>query len=379
MGHALGNNYGKFYGFQSKPVWLDLQFQVNAADTGGLGVTAVKGQGVSNVFMHTSQTAGKGPNGYLNPNPATGIVLVQLAYSYTRAYCTNYRITAPVTGSNLAINASALTAHQPYQITAVGHATAGAATIAPVADVSGSLASTWFSLYDAYGNTFIIWFSVAGVGSPPSLGPAAVFGTQGLHYVQQSISTGDTAATIGTDLATTIAALPSGISGVFSFTATGTTTVTVTSTGTGLQLAGVPSDGVIPTGFTFALTEYTTNLQDWQGVGLPKGLVPTVGQSFIATATGYSTGGGSTGTVKAIGVSGITALEVIGDENLSMFPVAQGGSPNVGGWLMAQFLAPTVSGSAYDTPMIPTAPADTSIVKMTLLLEQAARVGGNNE
>src|SRR5579872_3958981 len=242
MGHALGNNYGKFYGFQSKPVWLDLQFQVSSSDTNGLGIAAgsLKGQGVENVFMHTSQTAGKGPNGYLNPNPATGIVLIQLAYSYTRLYCPNHSITSPVSGGTIAINGSALTVGQPYQINSVGNATAGACTIAPVADVSGSLASTWFSLFDAYGNTFIIWFSVSGVGTRPSLGPAAADGAVGLHYVQQSISTNDTAATIGTDLATTIAALPSGISGVYSFTTSGSTTVTCTTTGTGLQLAGAP-------------------------------------------------------------------------------------------------------------------------------------------
>src|SRR5580698_5343943 len=192
MGDARGNNFGKFYSFQSKPVLLDLQFQVAPADTGGLGVLAgsVKGQGVENVFMHTSTTPGKGPNGYLNPNPAAGYALIQLKYNYQRAYCTNKRISAPLTGSNLAINASALTAGIPYQITAVGHGAAGAATIAPVADVSGSLASTWFSLYDAYGNTFIIWFSVSGVGSAP----VGVNGT----LVQQTISSGATAATIGT-------------------------------------------------------------------------------------------------------------------------------------------------------------------------------------
>lgn len=386
MSHALGNNFGKFYSFQSKPVLLDLNFIVDSANGNGLGVRSVKGQGVENVFMHTSSTPAKGPNGYLNPNPAVGFALVQLAYNYHRIYGGAYNINSPLAGGNLAINASALTIGNPYVIVSVGAGTAGAATIQPVADSSGSLASKYFLLFDAYGNTFCIWFSVSGVGSAPLLGPQAAFGTQGFHYVQQSISTNDTAATIGADLVTTIAALPSGISGVFSFTAAGTTTVTVTST-TSTPLAGIPQDGASPlaSGFTFALTKFLTNIQDWQGVGVPAGVLPAVGVSFIATATGISTGGGSTGLVKVPGVSGIFQVETIGDPNLSLHPNSLGvngqvgPSSQVGGWVLVQFLAPTVSGSAYDTPMIPTAPADNSVISFQMLLEQGARVGGNNE
>lgn len=366
MGNALGNNYGKFYSFQSKPVLLDLQFIVNSSDTAGLGVTNVQGQGVKNVFMHTSATPGKS-NGYLNPNPAVGICLIELAYNYNRTYASDIRIVAPLTGSAIAINSTAMTIGQPYQILTVGVGAAGAGTIAPVADVSGSLASTWFRLYDSYGNTFIIWFSVSGVGAAP----IGVSGT----LVQQSISTGATAATIGAALVTTISNLPSGISGVNSFTATGTTTVTVTSTTT-QPLAGAPADGLIATGFTFALTVFTTNLQDWQHVGVPPGIVPAIGVPFIATATGYSTNGGSTGTVSAIGVSGIETVETIGFDNLTINPIPMGGSANSGGWLMLQFLAPT---SSSVTTLIPTAPANTSLVKMTILLEGGTRVGGNKE
>ena len=368
MGHSLGNNYGKSYSFLSKPVSLDLNFVVDQANGNGLGVRSVKGQGVENVFMHTSTTAGKGPNGYLNPNPAVGLALVQLAYNYNRIYAGPLNIISPLTGSNVAINATALTIGQPYVIVSTGHGAAGTVTIAPVADVSGSLASTWFSLYDGYGNTFIIWFSVSGVGTAPT----GVYGT----LVQQSISTNDTAATIGTDLAITIAALPSGVSGVFSFTATGTTTVTVVSTAN-TPIAGTPADGVIPTGFTFATTKSTTNLTDWQKVGVPKGVVPNVGVSFIATATGYTTGGASTGLVKAVGVSNILCTETIGDPNQSLAPIPMGGSPNVGGWFLFQFLAPTLTSTTiFNNPMIPTAPADNSVISLTLYLEGGTRVGG---
>lgn len=362
MGHALGNNYGKFYSFLSKPVELDLSFVVDSTNGNGLGVRSVKGQGVKNVYMHTSATPAGG-----NPNPAVGLALIQLSYDYARNYGGPINFASPVTGSNLAINASALTVGQPYVIVSVGSGAAGVTTIAPVADSAGSLASTWFRLYDNYGNTFIIWFSVSGVGSAP----VGVSGT----LVQQTISSGATAAQVGAALAITIAALPSGVSGVFSFTATGTTTVTVTST-QNLPLAGPAADGAIATGFTFALTKYTTNLTDWQKVGVPPGVVPAVGVSFIAIATGYSTGGGSTGLVKAVSVSGITCAEIIGDPNLSIAPIAMGGSPNVGSWILIQLLGAT---SSSVTTLIPTAPADGTVISMSMLLEQAARVGGNNE
>lgn len=375
MGHALGNNYGKFYSFQSKPVILDLQFQVNKADTSGTGITlgSLKGQGVSSVFMQSSVTPAAA-NPFVNSTSA-GYAQINLAYNYARAYCLDYRISSPVTGSALAINGSALTIGLPYQIITVGAGASGTATIAPVADVSGSLASTWFSLFDSYGNTFIIWFNVSGVGSAPNLGVQAPFGTQGLHYVQQSIATNATAATIGAALVTTIAALPSGISGVSSFTASGSTTVTVTSTAA-RPIAGPPADGVIATGFTFAIGNFQTNDNDWRQVGLPPGVQAAVGAGFIATKTGFSTGGGSSGTVKALTNSGIITMEVLADMNLSISPQPVGPSAHVGGQMLIQFLGAT---SSSVTTLIPTAPADTSLVKMKILLEQAARVGGNQE
>lgn len=365
MGHNLGNNYGKFYSFLSKPMLLDLNFTVDSTNGNGLGVRSVKGQGVANVFMHTSATPGKGPNGTLNPNPAVGYALIELEYNYTRLNGLQVGLDSPLAGSNIAINGSALTIGNPYIIVSPGHATAGTVTIAPVADVSGSLAGKYLSLYDGYGNTFIIWFSVSGVGSAPT----GVSGT----LVQQTITSGSSAATIGAALVLTIENLPSGIAGVSSFTASGTTTVTAVSTQVNPQgpVSGPPQDGAAPlaTGFTLAQTEYTTNLRDWQGVGLPPGVLPTVGTAFIATATGYSTGGGSTGLVQAPSVSGITSIELIGDANQSLAPIPMGGSPNTGGMILIQLL----NGST------PTAPTNGTVVGCMAYLEGAARVGGNQQ
>lgn len=366
MSNPLGNNGGRFYSSLVKPVLVECSFVVDATNTNGLGISSLKGALVRDVFMYTSASAGRGNNGLLNPMAHTqsqGYALIQLKNNYAKYLGGFNGLVSPISGSPVAINGSALTVGSAYQILTVGHATAGAVTIAPVADSSGSLASTWFSLYDAYGNTFIIWFSVSGVGSAP----VGVSGT----LVQQSIATGDTASTIGTALAVTIAALPSGISGVFSFTAAGTTTVTVTSTATNPfgPLPGGPADGVIPTGFTFAVTKFNSNLTNWQTVGLPKGVVPAIGASFIALATGQSTGGGSTGTVSATGISGVSSVEIYGNPNQSLSPIPMGGSPNRGAWLMVQFLAPT---SASVTTLIPVKPTDATVVEMSFYLESSS-------
>lgn len=447
MANAIGNSGGRMYSFAGQPVLIDCSFIVDAANGNGLGIRTLKGQGVKNVFMHTSSTPAT-HRGYLNPNPAVGYALIQLDSNYNRYLGGFSGFASPVTGSALAINASALTAHVPYIITSVGSGPSGVATIAPVADSSGSLAGTYFMLYDSYGNSFCIWFSVSGVGSQPNLGPAALFGKPGLQYVQQTISSGATAAQIGTALVLTIENLPSGINGVFSFTATGTTTVTVTST-LAAPLAGIPQDGNqviassnsqpvpiyftifsgsatsgsiwtdgsgnlytvsatissqtllkttgvqapanasgvltfvsgsgattnltysaavagLATGFTFALTTYNTNLNCWTGVGVPVGVTPAVGVSFIATSVGVSTGGGSSGTVEAVGVSGIGSIEVVGNPNVSFAPQPVGGSAHVGAWILVQLLAPT--SSSVTTP-IPTAPASGTTIGLSFYVD----------
>lgn len=442
MANAIGNNGGRIFSFGSQPVLIDCNFIVDSSNGNGLGIRGLKGQGVKNVFMHTSSTPGR-HRGYTNPNPASGYALIQLTSNYNRYLGGFSGFVSPTTGSPLNIDASdaALTAGVPYIISSVGAGPKGAATIAPVADVAGSLASKYFMLYDGYGNAFCIWFSVAGVGSAPNLGPAVLAGQRGLQYVQQSIASGATAATIGAALVLTIQNLPSGVSGVFSFTAAGTTTVTVTST-LNAPLAGIPQDGttVIPeqgpsvpitftvtsasatagaiytdgsghlytvsatiasgttlkasgvgtpigsslskvsgtgdasitfsaavtgyaTGFGFALTVSDSNLGDWNGVGLPPGLIPTVGQSFVATSTGA---GASTGQVIAAGVSGVNSIEVIGDPNLSFAPMPSGGSGHVGSWILIQFLGPTNSST---TTQIPKAPAAGSVVGLSFYVD----------
>lgn len=117
-------NRGHFYVPHVTPVLVDCAFNVQPADSGGLGITGLVGQGVKNVFMHTSQTPGSN-NGVTNPNPANGVILIQLADNFSRLYGAFYDIRSPLTGSGVLVTAAGalLTVGQAYVITVVGTTT----------------------------------------------------------------------------------------------------------------------------------------------------------------------------------------------------------------------------------------------------------------
>jgi len=84
----------------------------------------------------------------------------------------------------------------------------------------------------------------------------------------------------------------------------------------------------------------TTTTANWQTVGLPQGLTPAVGVSFVATASTSITG---SGTVGLPGVATATQVCVIGDPNLSLnnSNIAQ----NAGAQIIVQFSTLTPSGT----------------------------------
>jgi hypothetical protein len=297
---------------------------------------------------------------------AAGLIWVQLDNNYNRYLGGFSGFVSPTTGNAISIASGAnLTIGSPYIVASVGAGPKGAATIAPVADSSGSLAGTWFTLPDGYGQVFTVYYIVNGVGAAPKV--------PGTILVPINLATNASADTITTALSTALVALPSTVTGVYSFTCSGGGGATLTYTSTLTQpLPGPAQDSAtLPTGSTFAVTVSDTNLQDWQAVGLPKGLTPTVGQSFVASATGA---GASTGTAIAVGTSGISVIEICGDPNQSLAPMPQGGSPNTGGWILVQCLAPTPTTVdsvplVAVTPMVPTAPANNSVVGMCFYVD----------
>jgi len=85
------------------------------------------------------------------------------------------------------------------------------------------------------------------------------------------------------------------------------------------------------------------SLAKWQSIGLPVGVTPAVGVSFVATAVG-SGSNVLTSRVQVPNPSGIYGVEVVGNPN-TMYSSNIGA--NGGAWLLAQFLAPTFTAGAY--------------------------------
>lgn len=116
-------NRGHLYSPHVTPVLADGNWVVDNTNGNGLGVRNVKGQAIQNVFMHTTATPGLGLNGVLNPNPAPGVILIQLADNYTRGYGGFTTIVSPLSGTSITVSAGTLTLGTVYVITSVGTST----------------------------------------------------------------------------------------------------------------------------------------------------------------------------------------------------------------------------------------------------------------
>jgi len=129
MAHRNFANGGKMYAMHVKPVMIDCNFVVDSSNGNGLGIRSLKGPMVQNVFMHTSSTPGAGnsnpatPNiSITNPNPESGVIVIQLQDNYNRIFNGYNAIVSPASGSAVKIDNSALTVGHPYIITTVGDA-----------------------------------------------------------------------------------------------------------------------------------------------------------------------------------------------------------------------------------------------------------------
>lgn len=99
----------------------------------------------------------------------------------------------------------------------------------------------------------------------------------------------------------------------------------------------------------------TSTAANWQALGLPVGIAPAVGVSFIATSSSAGTGTGVVEVPLATG-AGVGSLQIIGDPN-------QTSSPSSGGaQIICQLLSPT--NSSTTTP-VATAPAAGTVIGMT--------------
>lgn len=129
-------------------------------------------------------------------------------------------------------------------------------------------------------------------------------------------------------------------------------------TGSPISISG---SSVLTVGIPYVITSVgTSTTANWQAVGLPVGLTPTVGQSFLSTVTG---GGSGTGTVEASGVSGIDHIEVVGDPNQSIAPIGYNvGVSADGSWFILKCID---AGSV-------TAPADNTAISLAFYLSNSS-------
>lgn len=120
-------SYARGFGLNGKSIYMNVampklvmaNFVVDPTNGDGLGIRSLKSNGyIENIFMHTSATPGSN-NGHLNPNPASGIAVVQFKNNFNKYLGGFSGFVSPVTGGAL----TATVANASYIITALGTAT----------------------------------------------------------------------------------------------------------------------------------------------------------------------------------------------------------------------------------------------------------------
>jgi len=105
----------------------------------------------------------------------------------------------------------------------------------------------------------------------------------------------------------------------------------------------------------------------WHAIGVPAGVTPAVGVSFIAASNG-GTGNTLTSRVQtaADAGSGIFSIETVGDPNLSIAPV-----PTANQGFGAQFILECRKDSSADAPTV-AAPADGTVISLSFYLSDSS-------
>ncbi len=145
MANRNFSNGGKIYAMETKPVLVQMSFQVDA--TAALGISNLKGPLVSNVFMHSTHAT---PSTLPQANPAAGYIVIQLQDNYNRLLSgIEAIIQSPLSGSSLLVASAGLTVGLPYVITILGSTTTAAwhalgvpAGVSPAVGVSFVAAAT---------------------------------------------------------------------------------------------------------------------------------------------------------------------------------------------------------------------------------------------
>lgn len=112
--------------------------------------------------------------------------------------------------------------------------------------------------------------------------------------------------------------------------------------------------------YTIVALGTATNAQ-WQAVGLPKGVLPSIGASFIASASA-TIGGSAAVEIAAAAGSAVMSIETLGDPNATLNPDPSQ-SQGFGGYIILQ--CRNVSGAIA-------APADGSVISLAMYLNDSS-------
>jgi hypothetical protein len=171
-------NGSKVFTNLTAPAMVNMQFTVDPTDPNGI-IDLMSNGYVEAVYMHSSDGSPA------SPNPASGIIAIQLKDNYAAMINMQASLDAPVTGSELSVRAAdtALTIGVPYEITTLGSASAAnwlalgvpagvtpAVGVVFIAIATGAGTSTT-SKVKAIGSASIMAIESMGMSSPESLGP----------------------------------------------------------------------------------------------------------------------------------------------------------------------------------------------------------------
>jgi len=148
------------------------------------------------------------------------------------------------------------------------------------------------------------------------------------------------------------------------------------TTGSALQIDS--GSAALTAGAAYQITTVgDATAAQWAALGVPAGVTPAVGVSFVALVTG--SGASSTARVKAVGDSGIAKIELLSNPNLMLDPQVAN-APSPGGIIQIQTLqAQMPSATTQGTPVQYAAadPASGSILKLFLMLSNSSvLIGG---
>ena len=108
-----------FYTPHNKATLLDCSFIVDAANGNGLGIRSLKASSrIASVYMHTSATPATG-----NPNPANGMIIVNLQDNYNTYLGGFSGVVAPVSGTPILVASAGVVNHTAYVIVSLGTTT----------------------------------------------------------------------------------------------------------------------------------------------------------------------------------------------------------------------------------------------------------------